>query len=75
MKKPENFNEMGNLGKAVHHNQQIPGLIKCQLGYMTPADYQNTEEPFLTTLGLCKSVNRNESKSNKNLYITHLDIQ
>lgn len=27
MKKPENFNEMGNSGKAVHHNQQIPGLI------------------------------------------------
>lgn len=27
MKKHEHFNEMGNSGKAVHHNQQIPGLI------------------------------------------------
>lgn len=48
--------------------------LKCQLGYMTSVDYQNTE-PFLTTLGPCKSVTRNESKRNKRLYTTHLDIQ
>lgn len=46
--------------------------LKCQLGYM---NYQNIEEPFLTTLGPWKSVNRNESKRNKRSYITHLDIQ
>lgn len=27
MKNLENSNERGNSGKAVHHNQQIPGLI------------------------------------------------
>lgn len=42
---------------------------------MTPLDYQNTEESFLTAVGPCKSMNRNEFKRNKKLYITHLDAQ
>lgn len=49
--------------------------LKCQLGCMTPGDYHNTEKPFLTAAGPCKSVNRNESKRNKRLHISHVGIQ
>lgn len=44
--------------------------LKRQLGCMTPVDYHNTEKPFLTTAGPCKSVNRNKSKRNKRLHIS-----
>lgn len=74
MKKHENFNEMGTWEMLLIMISKAQGLY-YQLGYMTSVDHQNTEEPFLATVGPCKSMNRYESKRNKRLYITHLDIQ
>lgn len=59
IKKHENFNEMERRKCCASWEAKLRVYTEHQLGYVTSVAYENTEEPFLTTVGPWKSMNRN----------------
>lgn len=54
MKKLENVSGMGNSGKAVHHNQQIPGLIlKMSIRLHELSKYRGAISHYSWSLEIC----------------------